>query len=78
MRLIPYRNGLPHKYFKHDCMIIKCSNGTEMSAKMHKINRWCKDNTRSDSTVVWDSGHHQLYIWFEEPKYRTWFELTGL
>jgi hypothetical protein len=78
MRLIPYRDGLPQKYFADDAMIISCNNGSDMSAKMHKINRWCKNNSKSNSTVVWDSAHHKLYIWFEEPKYRTWFEISGI
>jgi hypothetical protein len=58
-------------------MQIECGSGTEMSGIMHKMQRWCTE-TPSDSVVVWDSGHYTITLWFEEGKYKTWFELKGL
>jgi len=56
---------------------IECGSGMEMSGIMHSMQKWCNE-TPSDSTVVWDSGHYTITLWFEEGKYKTWFELKGL
>jgi hypothetical protein len=77
MLLIPLRENLPKKYFQSECLTIECSSGNSMSAKMHELSRWCKSQ-KSDSVVVWNSSHHKLHIWFEEPKYKTWYELSRL
>lgn len=56
---------------------IQCESGSEMQSTMLKVARYCK-NQKSSSTVLWDSQHHEVILWFEEEKYITYFNLKGI
>jgi hypothetical protein len=58
-------------------MIISCRSGMDMSSKMHKIREYCK-KLDNDSTVIWESAHHQILLWFDDKKYESYFRMIGM
>lgn len=75
VHLTNYKNK--NNIYKLEPIRLQCASGMAMSQCINSIQRFCHEGNRdnNDSTVVWDSNHHEIVIWFEDEKYRTYFSL---
>ena len=66
------------KDYGADPVYLKCASGMAMSQCINSVQRFCLDKKRKDnkSVVVWDSNHHEIVLWFEDEKHRTYFLLS--
>lgn len=78
MKLV-YLSDYPHKnsIYKLESLRISCVSGIDMSKCMRKVQSICYKGAmrNNNSAVVWESGHHEILLWFEDEKYRTYFSL---
>jgi hypothetical protein len=58
----------------HDPVRLTCASGMGMSQCMHRLAAFCKSKN-NNSRVVWDTEHHEVLLWFEDEKYKTYFLL---
>ena len=54
---------------------LKFASGMAMSQYLHTVSMFCSERGNNKSRIVWDSEHHEIVLWFEEEKYRTYFLL---
>lgn len=67
-----------HIPFKTEPIRLKCASGMAMSQCIHSVQMFCHEGARdnNDSAIVWESSHHEIMLWFEDEKYRTYFSLS--
>ena len=53
---------------------VLCDNGGEMSQTVMQAVRICAKNNGS-STIWWDTTHHCVTFYFEDPKMSTYFQI---
>jgi len=64
--------------FKTSCpVVINVNTGYEMAGVISRVVRLC-EQCNSDTTVVWDTEHHTVILWFDDAKWETYFSLKGI
>lgn len=77
MQLIPYRYFLEQSnLLSNDPLIVDFKSGFEMTAYMRKLQSFVNNHKYQKGLIIWKSNHHQLVIWFQYEKWKTWFLLS--
>ena len=76
MKLVHRDDELTNPYWNNQ-LTISCDDGMQMAATMHRVERLCQSD-KSDYKIIWDTQHHTVNLWFENPRHIPLFEIQGI